>query len=212
MGGLTTSGLADLMGVKTQTIRNWIKAGKIPHHTAPSGRAYFTEHDIKTITSGQTTQTITAFYARSSCGSKTAINNQLKTLETAYGEPAYKIRDTNSGLNEHRKGLAKLMKMAHDGEINNIAITTQDRLTRFGYKYIERYLNHLGVTIHYISKGREQNEYEELMSDFMALIASFTGRFYHIRGIKQKHQLLEAARKRIDEGHSVEEREANKLG
>lgn len=196
MGGLTTSGLADLMGVKTQTIRNWIKAGKIPHHTAPSGRAYFTEHDIKTITSGQTTQTITAFYARSSCGSKTAINNQLKTLETAYGEPAYKIRDTNSGLNEHRKGLAKLMKMAHDGEINNIAITTQDRLTRFGYKYLEEYFKAYNVTITVLEGEVEKQPEQELLDDFMALIASFSGRYYHMRGTKREERFIQEVNKR----------------
>ena len=62
-----------------------------------------------------------------------------------------------------------------------------------------RYLNHLGVTIHYISKGRDQNEYEELMNDFMALVASFAGRYYSQRNKQNSKRLFELAKEQFSD-------------
>lgn len=67
-----------------------------------------------------------------------------------------------------------------------------------------RYLNHLGVTIHYISKGREQNEYEELMSDFMTLVASFAGRYYSQRNKQNSKRLLELAKERFNKEQDID--------
>ena len=201
MSGLTTTGLADLMGVKTQTIRNWVKAGKIPHHTTPTGRAYFSEEDIKNIQAGgnSTTPHKTAHYARSSKGSQTTINNQLKHLKEHYGEPDYEIRDSGSGLNENRKGLTKLLDLARDSEINEIRITTQDRLTRFGYKYLERYLNEHGVTITVLEGEIEKQPEMELVDDFMTLISSFSSRYYHIRNVRNEQRFLDEVAKKMQE-------------
>ena len=201
MGGLTTTGLADLMGVKTQTIRNWVKAGKIPHHTTPTGRAYFSEEDIKIIQTGEnnTKPRKTAHYARSSKGSRTAINNQFKHLKEHYGESDYEIHDSGSGLNENRKGLTKLLDLAKDGEITEIRITTQDRLTRFGYKYLERYLNEHGVTVTVLEGEVEKQPEIEIIDDFMALIASFSGRYYHMRNARNEQRFLDDVTKRLQE-------------
>ena len=142
---------------------------------------------------------IWAYYLRSSQGLTNLLNNQKTKLETIYPAPKYILKDRASGLNENRSGLNRLLKLAENGDITDVAITTQDRLTRFGYKYIERYLNHLGVTIHYISKGRNQNEYEELMSDFMALVASFAGRYYSQRNKQNSKRLLELAKEQFSD-------------
>ena len=40
---------------------------------------------------------------------------------------------------------------------------------------------------------------EELMQDFMTLIASFSGKFYRLRGYEEKKKLLAEAERRIEE-------------
>ena len=109
--GYTIPGLAKQVGVTPQTVRNWVSKGMIPSHIAPSGRTFFTDEDVNEILNKtQNTQTW-AHYARSSCGSKTVIQNQLDQLQDTYGTPKYTIKDTASGLNEKRKGLKKLLDL-----------------------------------------------------------------------------------------------------
>ena len=97
------------------------------------------------------------------------------------------------------------MKMARDGEINNIAITTQDRLTRFGYKYLEEYFKAYDVTITVLEGEIEKQPEQELLDDFMALITSFSGRYYHMRGTKREERFIQEVNKREQANDSNKE-------
>lgn len=150
-------------------------------------------------TNTTTPLTRTAYYARSNQGSNTHLNNQIQTLKQKYEPtPDYTIKDKASGLNEHRKGLQKLITLATNHQITDIYITTPDRLTRFGYTYLETLFNKDNVTIHHIEQNKDQTMQDELMSDFMALIASFSGRFYKMRSNDNKKRLLKEAQDRLN--------------
>jgi excisionase family DNA binding protein len=43
---LTTGPAATYLGVGEQTLRDWVKAGKVPHRLTPSGRLRFTVADL----------------------------------------------------------------------------------------------------------------------------------------------------------------------
>lgn len=188
--GMTVKKLAQEIGVTDQTIRNWVKSGKIPYHVAPSNRAYFTDDDLKRIIKKGNQNKTWAYYARSSCGSNTALDNQIKLLTNTYGTNAIIIKDKGSGLNEKRKGLNKLLNLTKTEQITDIAITTQDRLTRFGYEYLKRYCTDHNVRIHVLNGPTEQQPEQELINDFMALLASFSGRYYHLRNTENKQKFL----------------------
>jgi putative resolvase len=196
--GATTRGLADMMGVTTQTVRLWIRTGRMPYHTGPSGRAFFTDEDIQKIVNEHSqSDQVWVHYARSSCGSTEAINDQLEMLEHEYGTPHLAIQDRGSGLNEKRKGLNRLLDMSRAGQITDLAITTQDRLTRFGYLYLKRYLEDNGVTIHVLQGLTEKHPEQELIDDFMALLASFSGRYYHLRNNANKVKFMEQVENKV---------------
>ena len=197
--GYSVRELSEAMGVTPQTIHKWLKTGKIPSHKTPTGRAFFTDDDYNTIIQ-PTRQQSWAHYARSSCGSKTAINNQLKTLEQAYGTPEHSIKDAGSGLNEKRKGLNKLLDLAKNHEITDIAITSEDRLTRFGYEYLTRYFNDNNVKIHVHGEKSVKAPEQELIDDFMALLASFSGRYYHLRSKENEQKFMNDITKRVNNG------------
>lgn len=194
--GYSVRELSEAMGVTPQTIHKWLKAGKIPSHKTPTGRSFFTDEDYTTIVQPTRKQSW-AHYARSSCGSKTALNNQLSTLEKTYGTPTHTIKDSASGLNENRKGLQKLLDLAKNHEITDIAITSEDRLTRFGYEYLKRYLEDNNVTIHVHGEKSEKAPEQELIDDFMALLASFSGRYYHLRSKENEKKFMEDVTKRV---------------
>jgi putative resolvase len=138
------------------------------------------------------------FYVRSSSGDKALMESQVRQLEIAYGKPARVFKDTSSGLNENRRGLQSLINNARKRTISTICITDKDRLTRFGYTYLQELLNEYGVTIQVLHENDDKPLQEELMNDFMNLIASFSGRFYRIRGHEQQKKLLTEAQERIN--------------
>ena len=81
--------------------------------------------------------------------------------------------DVGSGLNDKRKGLLKLMDLAKK-EITDVAIRYRDRLTRFGYGYLEEYFKSHNVTIHVLDeKENTKSIQEELADDLIGIITSF---------------------------------------
>ncbi|WP_285943088.1 IS607 family transposase, partial [Faecalibaculum rodentium] len=81
------------------------------------------------------------------------------------------IRDTGSGLNTKRKGLVRLIEMAKNHEIKRIFITSKDRLTRFGYEYLEELFSMAGVEIVALQEKENKDLQEELVDDMMSLLA-----------------------------------------
>ncbi len=96
------------------------------------------------------------------------------------------IRDTGSGLNTKRKGLVRLIEMAKNHEIKRIFITSKDRLTRFGYEYLEELFAMAGVELTTLQEEENKDLQEELVDDMISLLASFSGKLYRIRGNKKK--------------------------
>lgn len=211
MAAIRTAKMAELMGCTPQTIRKWVDTGKIPYHKNPAGQLIFTDEDIKQALGD--TEAIAgnehawAYYIRSSQGKTSSLNNQEKLLRSQYPQPKYIIKDRASGLNENRKGLKRLITLAKNNDITDIAITNKDRLTRFGYKYLEELFKQNGIKIHYIQTKQTKDAADELMDDFMALIASFSGRFYQQRNKANTRKLLDNAAARLAENGSNDEAE-----
>lgn len=200
---IKTSGMASLMGVTPLTIRRWVKTDSIQYHRSPKGHLYFTPEDIQTNLNEepntQPNQPQTwAYYTRSSSGSTTALQNQYNELKNNYPEPTHIIKDSGSGLNEHRKGLNKLIKLARNNEITDIAITYQDRLTRFGYTYLKEFFQDHDITIHILHERIGGSPHEELIQDFMSLLASFSGRFYKLKSHQNERKVLQLASQELE--------------
>ena len=83
------------------------------------------------------------------------------------------FRDVGSGLNTKRRGLRKLCSLVEAGSVSRVVLTYPDRLTRFGFDYLERYFKSLGTTIHAINKKISGTMEEELVQDMIAIITSF---------------------------------------
>lgn len=162
-----------------------------------TGQRYFTQQDIDEYLGKENNPQI-AFYVRASNGNNAAIQAQIDELTNEYGEPNKGIyKDRLSGLNENRPGLLRLIKDAEKGKINKVYATYPDRISRFGVTYIEHILEQAGCKIEYTHPNTKYSLEEELMNDFMSLIASFSGRFYRLRGKQEQQKLLNEAEKRI---------------
>ena len=76
--------------------------------------------------------------------------------------------------------------MVLNNEVNGIYITYRDRLTRFGFHYLEKICSYKGVEIHILHNERKEDVNKALVEDVMALIASFSGKLYGMRSHKKK--------------------------
>lgn len=142
----------------------------------------------------------TFFYVRSSNGDDVPVSTQLDKLKTAYGEPDKVFQDKASGLNEKRKGLKMLLKTvkSEEGKVR-VYVTNKDRLTRFGFSYLDELLVAYGAEVAALDSAETRESHAVLIEDFMALIASFSGKFYRLRGWEQQRKLVESIAKKLDD-------------
>jgi predicted site-specific integrase-resolvase len=109
------------------------------------------------------------------------------------------IEDIASGLNENRKGLYKLFKMVTEKQIEAVFITCKDRLTRFGFKYLEAFFSSYGCRIETIDSEEVKEPQQELVKDLIAIVTSFAGRIYGA-GSHKKRRVVEAVKSAIGDG------------
>jgi predicted site-specific integrase-resolvase len=97
------------------------------------------------------------------------------------------FKEVGSGLNDKRKKLQQVLTMVSKGEVRNVYVTYKDRLTRFGFNYLETMFNACGTNIIIVKdENEEKSVQEELVEDMMSLIASFSGKLYGMRSRKAK--------------------------
>lgn len=193
------SEVASLFRVTPQTVRKYARDGKIPTATTPGGQTIYPKQDIDALLPQRPTRTNgqLVFYVRASDGDKTRLQTQIEQLTEKYGKPDHIYKDSASGLNEKRKAFNRMLDACAKGEITAIAVTNEDRLTRFGISYIERYLELTGTELLIAFDKPDKTLLDELMQDFMSLVTSFAGRFYRLRGNEQKKKLLHEAEQRL---------------
>ncbi len=102
------------------------------------------------------------------------------------------LSDIGSGLKAGRRHLQRLLKLVCEDKVAEVAITTEDRLTRFGQAFLETLFACFDVTLTVLEPGEEKTPQQEVSDDLLALIASFSARLYGMRSHKQK-ELLQCA-------------------
>jgi predicted site-specific integrase-resolvase len=111
---------------------------------------------------------------------------QAWALSERKGVETLVLSDIGSGLQAGRRQLQRLLKLVCEDRVAEIAITYQDRLTRFGQEYLETLFSCFGVRLTILDPGEGKTPEQELTADLLALIASFSGRLYGMRSHKQK--------------------------
>ncbi|THF71574.1 IS607 family transposase [Deinococcus sp. Arct2-2] len=125
------------------------------------------------------------------------VNQEAALRESATG-PVFRVyKDQASGLSERRTGLDQLLDDAARRKFTVVRVTHQDRLARFGVRYLERYLTQCGVTVEVLHQRADASLHQELMQDFMSLLASCAGRLYRLRSHENQLRVLSEAHKEL---------------
>lgn len=178
-----------LLGVKTRTIQQWDRDGKLKVIRTLGGRRRIPESEILKLQGESLPDHTTKIigYARvSSESQKDDLNRQITLIKTKGIKDEDILHDIGSGLNEKRRNYKKLLKMVMNREISRVIITYPDRLTRFGFDTLTNYFSYFGVDIEVINENVYKSPQEELVQDLITLVAHFSGKLYGMRSHKQK--------------------------
>ena len=169
-------------GISYQTAWRWFKKGQINGVRMPSGTIILNEE--KSLLS--TVPEKYVVYARvSSPNKKDDLKRQAQEVEQsliASGKIVESVvMEVASGMNDNRP---KLLKLLNDSSITHIVVRNKDRLTRFGFNYINSLLTMQNR--HIIVLNRQTEDEKDLFEDLVSIITSFCARLYGKRRGGQK--------------------------
>lgn len=176
---------AQKMGVSYKTAFRWWKAGKLDAYQLDTGT-------IIVVEPAQSQEALAvALYARvSSADQKEDLDRQMQRLKDYAAAKGYRVTkmvsELASGLNDSRP---KLMKILTDTSIGVIVVEHRDRLTRFGFNYIEQLLAVQGRRLEVIFPSDTDND---LVDDFIAVITSMASRISGRRTSKRRAEKIKA--------------------
>jgi len=81
--------------------------------------------------------------------------------------------------------LLKLFKLIEGRSVDVVLITYKDRLTRFGFEYIEEFFSTMGVKIEVVFGEEPKDVTQELVEDLISIVTSFAGKIYGMRSRKK---------------------------
>jgi len=198
---LRVGAAAHELGLHPMTVRRWIKAGRI--QVVQVGREMRVPRaEIERIVGGIDGRLLVLYGRVSGHGQKDDLDIQLQRLQAwaateRKGQETLVLSDIGSGLKASRRQLQRLLKLVCEDKVAEVAITYEDRLTRFGQEYLETLFACFGVSLSVLEPGEEKTPEQELTDDLLALIASFSGRLYGMHSHQQK-ELLKCAQAMIN--------------
>ena len=185
------------MGVCTTTVRRWDHRNQIKCIRTPGGHRRIHESEIKRIIEGkkrryQKKKRGVVSYARVSSHDQKkkgdlerqqeklrdyCVNNNLRIVS--------ELGDVASGLNTRRKGINRLFKLVTKGKISEVIVNYPDRLTRFGFGYLNEFFSSYGVKITVLEERENTSVQQEMVDDMIAIITSFSSKIHGMRGRKK---------------------------
>lgn len=207
----STGQAARFLGVSVRTVYRLEKAGRLTAVRLPSGRRRFREQDLRSVLGRSVLgrkaagAERAAIYARVSSGKQAEAGNlerQRERLEQAAAarglQVAHVITEQASGLNERRRGLRRLFRLAEAGEIDVVLVEFRDRLARFGGGYITEALRAYGVRVEVLEGPVATDAAQELVQDMLAIEAVFAARLYGSRS-RQFRQKVRRGAKEVEQ-------------
>lgn len=174
------SDYAKQKGVSYKTAWRWFKSGQVIGAQMPSGTIVVSEETLVPVLEKY------VVYARvSSPNKRDDLKRQAQEVETAIITSGkivnHVVMEIASGMNDSRP---KLLKIISDPSITHIVVINKDRLTRFGFNYIESLLKMQNR--HVVVLNREAEDEKDLFEDLVSIVTSFCAKLYGKRRGGQK--------------------------
>ena len=195
---------AEFLGVTPSTLRRWEHEGKlIPDERTAGG---YRRYDLARLrpeqfhSPGSPRKTVA--YARvSSHDQKDDLERQKQVLELYCARQGWTfevVADLGSGMNDHKKGLKRLLNDILADQIGRLVMTHKDRLLRFGAELVFAICEAKQVEVVILNHGEDPTFEEDLAQDVLEIITVFSARLYGSRSRKNQ-KLLDGVQRAVEE-------------
>ena len=194
---LTIKQVSELAGVTYKTLHRWDEDGTLPSLRMTKGTRRYDSSVVEKFLGQYNPEPIKArpvcVYARVSSHEqkkKGDLERQKNRMVEHCAKSGYKLEyileDVGSGLSGSRPKLLKLFTLVTEQKISKVVIEHKDRLTRFQFNVFEEFFGAFNVKIEYVDDGNNLPYEQEFANDIMALISSFSGKFYGKRSADRR--------------------------
>lgn len=203
-----TKKACEILGCCPDTLRRWTEEGKLTAYRASEkGNRRWDEDELRAylgeIKPDQTTTASkgnrVAVYCRVSTSDQKShgdLDRQKLRLLEYCAEKKYAVEyvfeEVGSGLNDNRKKLLQMMRLACEHKFDKVVIEHYDRLTRFNFKLVVEYFRSHGVDVEYVESVLSESFEADLVKDMLSLIAVFSAKLYSKRGKENRKKRKEA--------------------
>lgn len=188
---IKVSEYAKRMSLHIRTVYRYYHSGKIQGYQDDVTGTIFILNPFKKEVEASLNATVVLYARVSSSENKDNLDKQLDRLRLYANAKGYQvvkeIKEIGSGLNDNRAKLNNLLK----NDLNTFSILLvehKDRLTRFGFNYIDIMLKTHNKKLEVINLV--DNDREDLVQDFISVITSFCARVYGQTRSKRKTEAL----------------------
>ncbi len=170
-----TAEIMEILNISYSTIKNYDKQGKLLIRRTETGRRVVLREDLlnyldslEILVHDDETIKHDVIYARVSSNeqkTKGDLDRQAMFLMENCRDLQKPIilKEVGSGLNDKREKIQELIHMVENNEVNRVFVTCRDRLTRFGFYYLESMFKAHGVEIIVVKdKDKEKSVQEEI--------------------------------------------------
>lgn len=178
MKSYSTRKASEIFGVSFSTIKNWIRSGRINTYLTPTGHHRITEQEINRIQNRN--DCLVAIYSRVSSSKqkddlKRQENRLIEYCKTRSYDVVRNYSEISSGLNDTRKQLHRMLDDIREQKITKIVIENKDRLTRFGFEYLNKYVTSYNATIEITNRKEIE---EDIIKDLVDIVTCFCAKIY----------------------------------
>ena len=188
---IKASEYAKKMSLHIRTVYRYYHNGKIKGYQDKETGTIFILNPFKNKREDNLENKVVLYARVSSNENKNNLDSQLERLRLfaiAKGYQVVKeIKEVVSGLNDNRSKLNYLLEKELK-EFKILLVEHKDRLTRFGFNYIDILLKSHNKQIEVINLV--DSDKEDLIQDFVSVITSFCARIYGQRRSKRKTEKL----------------------
>jgi predicted site-specific integrase-resolvase len=198
---------AKALGVSISTLRRWELSGRIHVSYTQGGHRRYDLAELRPEqyrTQRQDALKTIAYARVSSHDQKDDLERQKQVLELYCAHQGWTfevISDIGSGMNDHKKGLKRLLDAILDNQVGRLVLTHKDRLLRFGAELIFSVCEAKNVEVVILNQGEDASFEEDLAKDVLEIITIFSARLYGLHSHKNR-KLLDEMRKAAEESRS----------
>jgi predicted site-specific integrase-resolvase len=207
---LRISPAAMMIGVHPQTLRKLTAQGQIAcMRSGPRRERRYLASDLTRFAAERSglgpdpvvRRAILYLRVSGTSGQETSLASQEEVLRATCARDGVNVAlvviDRASGLNEHRRGIKRILAALEAHGADEVRVTHADRLARFGVEWLRALFACHGATLVIEHVSLSLSATDELLSDFMALVASFSNRLYGQRSIEMRRRLLDRAQESL---------------